>query len=140
MYTSQTYNDILEEDKYDEDDEEEEEKKDDFEVENELFVPHGYLSYKEEDKNEDKKEEGEEPKIEKVGEDGDADTDEGDDKKKSLNKEKNTVDKNMKKMMPLKTKEGIKNPWLNVRTEDGEEIGFWENDIVGCMEPVEPPE
>merc|ERR1711909_51069 len=35
-----------------------------------------------EEKEEDKKEEGEEPKIEDVGEDGDADTDKGDDKKK----------------------------------------------------------
>merc|ERR1711909_91816 len=35
-----------------------------------------------EEEEEDKKEEGEEPKIEDVGEDGDADTDKGDDKKK----------------------------------------------------------
>ena len=27
------------------------------------------------------------------------------------------------------TKEGLKNPWLNVQTEDGKEIGFRENDI-----------
>ena len=32
-------------------------------------------------------------------------------------------------MLLLDTKEGLKNPWLNVQTEDGEEIGFWENDI-----------
>ena len=35
----------------------------------------------------------------------------------------------MTKMLLFGTKEGLKNPWDKVQTEDEEEIGFWENDI-----------
>ena len=27
------------------------------------------------------------------------------------------------------TKEGLRNPWMNVQTMDGEEVGFRENDV-----------
>merc|ERR1719431_1655706 len=48
--------------------------------------------------------EREEPKIEDVGEDGDADTDKGDDKKKKKIKEKYTEDEELNKTKPIWTR------------------------------------
>merc|ERR1712233_29938 len=52
----------------------------------------------------EKKDEGEEPKIEDVGEDGDADTYKGDDKKKKKIKEKYTEDEELNKTKPIWTR------------------------------------
>ena len=30
---------------------------------------------------------------------------------------------------PKNTKEGLRNPYLNVKDENGNEVGFWENDV-----------
>merc|ERR1712203_885158 len=49
-------------------------------------------------------EEGEEPKIEDVGEDGDADTDKGDDKKKRRKSRKYTEDEELNKTKPIWTR------------------------------------
>merc|ERR1712130_317825 len=54
-----------------------------------------------EEKDDEKKDEGEEPKIEDVGEDGDADTYKGDDKKK---KKKYTEDEELNKTKPIWTR------------------------------------
>ena len=50
LYAAQTYNGILEEEKYDEDNKKREEEEDDYDVDNEFFVPHGYLSDEEEER------------------------------------------------------------------------------------------
>merc|ERR1712142_462836 len=57
-----------------------------------------------EEKDDEKKDEGEEPKIEDVGEGGDADTDKGDDKKKKKIKEKYTEDEELNKTKPIWTR------------------------------------
>merc|ERR1712202_27292 len=57
-----------------------------------------------EDKEEEKKEGDEEPKIEDVGEDGDADKAEGADKKKKTIKEKYTEDEELNKTKPIWTR------------------------------------